>query len=565
MKNKRKGFTLIELLITIVIMSLVVVLTFNIIQSAIDKSKVNSNEITFSSIVKSANNYTMEFKNQDKYWFEDTTDDNVEFACTTVQALINKGMLSDSAIGEYKINDKTIEISNDTSIKTIRNKDTKVVSDTVLIDDIACDEVDDVDLKIELPSPDGLDNWYKNNFDITITLNKAFSTGISKYVYEVYDNGNYIPIGQLESPQKNSKYNFKYNGNDISFCVNALSNKDKTKRVCSDRIKVDTKQPTIDSLDIDFEEIYSTSKTIRINSYTERTSGIKEFQYYLTDSATLPDINTESSESLGLNTSKTFNNDMDGTYIYFRGIDNAGNVGNWSSPKRIYIDISKPIITKNGTSFEAKSSDNVEIIDKYFTYDSNGKGKITNKYCYTTSSSKKIYKVNELKVGTYNVTCEVVKENGLKASDSIELIVKQGYSCQIGTLYEKSTDNYICIANASSESWYSTSRECVETTESCTTSSKRVMDCNLCGVLNDTGSKECDACTDACGDNLKCLSNCKSPCQDPCKTCTVTTETCRDVCRSYETIYTYYCKSGWSSYSGSGSSLKCYKSAEMAG
>ena len=77
MKNKRKGFTLIELLVTIAIMAFVVIISFTIIKSAIDRSKTESNNVTISSIAKSALTYTEEFKTQDKYWFIDSNNTNI--------------------------------------------------------------------------------------------------------------------------------------------------------------------------------------------------------------------------------------------------------------------------------------------------------------------------------------------------------------------------------------------------------------------------------------------------------------------------------------------------------
>ena len=126
------------------------------------------NKVTISNVNKSAISYTNEFKKQNRYWFEDIENDSEEYACTTVQMLINKGLLDESVIGEYDVEEKIISITADTSIKTIRDKTTKVVSDSTLIDDVACDEVDDLELEIKMPDPDGLDNWYKSNFNIEV-------------------------------------------------------------------------------------------------------------------------------------------------------------------------------------------------------------------------------------------------------------------------------------------------------------------------------------------------------------------------------------------------------------
>jgi hypothetical protein len=46
-----------------------------------------------------------------------------------------------------------------------------------------------------------------------------------------------------------------------------------------------------------------------------------------------------------------------------------------------------------------------------------------------------------------------------------------------------------------------------------------------------------------------------------CNTCTYYTSTYGSNCSSCGTSYNYYCQAGWSNYTGSGSSLICYKTA----
>ena len=147
MKNKRKGFTLIELLVTIAIMAFVVIISFTIIKSAIDRSKTESNNVTISSIAKSALTYTEEFKTQDKYWFIDSNNTNIEYACTTVGMLINKGILNDSAIGAT-LEDKIVD--KDTSVLVKRDKTTKVYTDEILFNQEVCGEDASIEVNFDL-------------------------------------------------------------------------------------------------------------------------------------------------------------------------------------------------------------------------------------------------------------------------------------------------------------------------------------------------------------------------------------------------------------------------------
>lgn len=556
MTNKKKGFTLIELLVAILIVALVGTVGFISIRAVIDNSKKKSNSLNLNNIYDAAYNYTLEYKKIDDFWFEDD-ESQFEYSCSTIQNIINKGFLKENVFGTYNINNDLVEINGDTSIKIVRNKSTKTIEKSYVIDDISCNELDELELEIKLPLPDGLDNWYKSNFNIEINLLKSFSTGISKYVYSVIDNGKYIYLEDLNNPLNNVTYNFSYNSKNVSFCVNAFSNKEKSKMICTDYIKVDTHSPIINDININDEDIYTISKEIEINNFTEETSGINKFEYYLTsDINEIGDIS-----SLKLNDKILFDTDIDGSYLLVRGIDNAGNIGDWSLPKKILVDTKPPIINKNNDLYEVTNNSNIEIIDNYFTVNQNGKGKIVDSYCYLDNNNK-VSNTSNLAIGSYKVTCEVIKENKLKSNDSIELIVKQGYKCDEGILLTKD-DAYVCVVSASEKGWYITTSECLEYGQCCDYEDKRVNDCNICGILNDDGSPECDACTDKCtGPNkLQCLVACKSPCQDKCRTCTVREKVCKKCCIDSKKVKTYYCETNWKVFAGSDESLKCYKNA----
>ncbi len=556
MKNKKKGFTLIELLVVILIVALVGTVGFISIRAVIDNSKEKKNSLNLNNIYDAAYNYTLEYKKIDDFWFEDD-ESQFEYSCSTVQNIINKGFLKENVFGTYNINIDLVEINGDTSIKVVRNKSTKTIEKSYVIDDISCNELDELELEIKLPLPDGLDNWYKSNFNIEINLLKSFSTGISKYVYSVIDNGKNIYLEDLNNPLDNVTYNFSYNSKNVSFCVNAFSNKEKSKMICTDYIKVDTHSPIINDININDEDIYTISKEIEINNFTEETSGINKFEYYLTS-----DINEiDNISSLKLNDKILFDTDIDGSYLFVRGIDNAGNVGEWSVPKKILVDTKPPIINKNNDLYEVTNNSNIEIIDNYFIVNQNGKGKIVDSYCYLDNTNK-VSNTSNLEVGSYKVTCEIVKENKLKSNDSIELIVKQGYKCDEGILLSKD-DSYICVVSASEKGWYITTSECLEHGECCDYEERRINDCNICGILNDDGSPECDACTDKCtGPNkLQCLAACKSPCQDKCRTCTVREKVCNPCCINSKKVKTYYCETNWKVFAGSDENLKCYKNA----
>ena len=118
-KLSNKGFTLIELLATILIIGLVLGLTTYGIISSVDKAKITSTTISVSGIKEAARTYSNEYT--DDTWKASNKSNNIYF-CTTIQELINKGLLDKNA--------KSVEgnsISLNDYIAVVKDKTTKVI------------------------------------------------------------------------------------------------------------------------------------------------------------------------------------------------------------------------------------------------------------------------------------------------------------------------------------------------------------------------------------------------------------------------------------------------------
>ena len=118
-KLSNKGFTLIELLATILIIGLVLGLTTYGIISSVDKAKITSTTISVSGIKEAARTYSNEYT--DDTWKASNKLNNIYF-CTTIQELINKGLLDKNA--------KSVEgnsISLNDYIAVVKDKTTKVI------------------------------------------------------------------------------------------------------------------------------------------------------------------------------------------------------------------------------------------------------------------------------------------------------------------------------------------------------------------------------------------------------------------------------------------------------
>ena len=118
-KLSNKGFTLIELLATILIIGLVLGLTTYGIISSVKSAKDEGTKLTLAGIKESARTYSNEYT--DDTWKVSNKSNNIYF-CTTIQELINKGLLDKNA---KNVEGNTIGLND--YIAVVKDKTTKVI------------------------------------------------------------------------------------------------------------------------------------------------------------------------------------------------------------------------------------------------------------------------------------------------------------------------------------------------------------------------------------------------------------------------------------------------------
>ena len=118
-KLSNKGFTLIELLATILIIGLVLGLTTYGIISSVKSAKDEGSKLTLAGIKEAARTYSSEYT--DDTWKVSNTSNNIYF-CTTIQELINKGLLDKNA---KNVEGNTIGLND--YIAVVKDKTTKVI------------------------------------------------------------------------------------------------------------------------------------------------------------------------------------------------------------------------------------------------------------------------------------------------------------------------------------------------------------------------------------------------------------------------------------------------------
>ena len=118
-KLSNKGFTLIELLATILIIGLVLGLTTYGIISSVKSAKDEGSKLTLAGIKEAARTYSNEYT--DDTWKASNKPNNIYF-CTTIQELINKGLLDKNA---KNVEGNTIGLND--YIAVVKDKTTKVI------------------------------------------------------------------------------------------------------------------------------------------------------------------------------------------------------------------------------------------------------------------------------------------------------------------------------------------------------------------------------------------------------------------------------------------------------
>ena len=96
MNLNKKGYTLIELLAVILIIGLILVFSTYGIIKAIKSSKEKVTTLSEKSIKEAAETYATEKNDDSSYWL-DITDKENKYFCTTIEELMNKGLLDKKA------------------------------------------------------------------------------------------------------------------------------------------------------------------------------------------------------------------------------------------------------------------------------------------------------------------------------------------------------------------------------------------------------------------------------------------------------------------------------------
>ena len=227
MKINRKGFTLIELLGVIVILSLVVwFATYGVI-NALNNSKEQASIISESSIMAAATTFSTE-KNDDNDRWIDVSGSDSKYFCTTVEELINNGLLDKNA----KFKDDNIDKYSYIAIK--KNKVTFTTSIPIILTDTSSDDyticsgnIKNEDI-ISYPTL-GSSSPYTDTLEVNFTDGKAESAIKDRTCEYGYYPGQVLGKGTVS----NGKCIFEGLRDNSTYYVRVCMTTEKNSYICS--------------------------------------------------------------------------------------------------------------------------------------------------------------------------------------------------------------------------------------------------------------------------------------------------------------------------------------------
>ena len=325
---------------------------------------------------------------------------------------------TDSLSGHDKTVSSMTNISNNTTGTNV------VVTTTDLAGNISTNTYT---VKIDKNSPTlptiigGSDSWSTSVKAISIETPSTSTSGIKNYQYYISTSstsqtgGNWIDLAN-----GTTSVNIDTNGTRYIY-FRAINNAGKVSDITAPQTtKIDTGTPTTPTITGGSTTWSSTSKTIKVSTASTSTSGIKNYQYYISTSSTSQTGGNWIDLASG---ATSVNVSTNGTrYIYFRAVNNAGKTSAVSRYQVTKVDTTTPALRAKATTTtipKGYSSSPVNYFTITTNYGSSG-GTTTCKVGSTTVTN-----VRSLAVGTHTLTCTMKTGAGKTASASTTLKVVQ--------------------------------------------------------------------------------------------------------------------------------------------
>lgn len=475
---RKKGFTLVELLAVIIILGVIALITFPIIDGSIKKSKEESLKRTIDAIKQASYEYSVDndigypgmdapsslaledlksagFIEKDLinpvtdekmngciwyYYDEDSKQYSFQYdeecskpltppsiAITYDKSLSTNGWLKANMLVnivstgnsiKYCLSDADCEPNIEEKMSTysvgISNEGTNVLC-AIAINDLGITDKICETLKLDKTPPTvgaatftgtlGSNDWYTSDVIVNVV------------------NGTDSLSGHFNTTSNVSSITTNTTGTTITVTTTDLAGNSSSKNYT---IKLDKSIPTKPILTGGSTLWSSSAKTIKVSTSSTSTSGIRNYKYYISTSSTTQTGGSWNNLGNGVTSVDV---DASGTsYVYFRAINNAGNISEISSAQVTKIDTTQPTIVANGDYYSVNGSCGYWPILNYFTITNNYNDDLSGGSVTCSAGNGQYTEVGGLPRGDNTVTCTIVTGAGNKSS-ATTIINNLGLPC----------------------------------------------------------------------------------------------------------------------------------------
>ena len=186
----------------------------------------------------------------------------------------------------------------------------------------------------------GVTSWSQSNLKISIKTDSTSPSGIKNYQYCEATTNSTANCSWNNLASGTKEVTISTNGTRYIF-FRAISNVDIAGSVSNvQTTMIETSNPTTPVIQGGSSSWSQAAKTISVKTASSATSGIKNYQYYISTNATTPTGGnwtncTTSNSSQSISTEGT-------RYIFFRAVSNAGRTSAASTSQTTMIEINNP-------------------------------------------------------------------------------------------------------------------------------------------------------------------------------------------------------------------------------
>ena len=193
----------------------------------------------------------------------------------------------------------------------------------------------------------GSDNWHTSGVTISIKTAGTATSGVKHYEYYKSTSATAPTTSTKATGTTSGNLTVNDVGTTYTYYRTVSNGGNVSSWTSAQVVKIDSVSPPV--LQGGSDNWHTSGVTISVKTAGTATSGVKEYEYYKSTSATAP---TTSTTATGTTSGNLTVNDIGTTYVYYRTVSNAGYSGDWTSAQVVKIEtLTAPVIQGGSSSW----------------------------------------------------------------------------------------------------------------------------------------------------------------------------------------------------------------------